>query len=115
MTEPANPEPQPITAEEIQADIEQTRERLAESVDALADKANVKARAQEKVDETKQRARERVEQTRQQAVVQTRLLQDRFKTAPRPVQIAVVAVPAALIVVALVVRAIRNHGPAGPN
>ena len=35
--------------------------------DALADKVNVKARAQEKVDQTKQQARDKVDETKQQA------------------------------------------------
>ena len=46
--------------EEIEADIAATRERLAESVDALADKVNVKARAQEKAEQTKEQAKEKL-------------------------------------------------------
>ena len=60
--------------EEIEADIAATRERLATSVDALADKANVKARLQ----------------------------------ASRPVQLAIVAMPIAVIVL-LIVKAVRGR------
>ena len=42
--------------EQIQADIEQQREQLAETVDALTAKLDVKAQAGAKVDEVKHRA-----------------------------------------------------------
>lgn len=45
------------TAEEIRADIEHTREELGDTAAALASKADVKARAHEKVEETKVRVR----------------------------------------------------------
>jgi hypothetical protein len=41
------------TPEEIQADIERTREQLGDTVEALAAKTDVKARAQERVEEIK--------------------------------------------------------------
>ena len=44
------------TPEEIQLDIEQQREQLAETVDQLAHKLDVKAQASAKVDELKDRA-----------------------------------------------------------
>jgi hypothetical protein len=44
------------TPEEIQADIEQQREQLAETVDQLAHKLDVKAQAKAKVDDLKDRA-----------------------------------------------------------
>ena len=59
MTE-TTPPAQDASVEEIEADIAATRERLAESVDALADKVNVKARAQEKVEQTKEQAQEKL-------------------------------------------------------
>lgn len=46
--EPASPE-----TEQIQRDIEQTREQLGNTVEALAAKSDVKAQAQQKVEETK--------------------------------------------------------------
>jgi Protein of unknown function (DUF3618) len=45
-----------MTAPEIQQEIERTRERLGETVDELAAKADVKARAQAKAAEMKARA-----------------------------------------------------------
>ena len=41
--------------EDIRSDIEETREQLGETVEALAEKADVKGQAKAKVDETKQR------------------------------------------------------------
>ena len=48
------------TPEEIKADIEETREDLADTVASLAEKADVKAQAKKKVDEAKAGARERI-------------------------------------------------------
>ena len=49
------PEPGPdASVEDIQADIARTREELNHTVAALADKADVKARAQQKVADTKE-------------------------------------------------------------
>jgi type VI protein secretion system component VasF len=45
--------------DDIQADIEQTREQLGETVEALQAKLDVKARAQDKVAETKQQVVQR--------------------------------------------------------
>jgi hypothetical protein len=45
------------TPEAIEADIERTREQLGDTVEALAAKTDVKARAQERVDEIKAKAR----------------------------------------------------------
>lgn len=47
---------QPRSPEEIQAEIEQTRAQLGESVDALHAKLDVKSRAQDRVAETKRQA-----------------------------------------------------------
>src|SRR5688500_18035698 len=62
MTEFSTPSAPPAdaSADEIEADMAATRERLAESVDALADKVNVKAQAERKVEETKQQAKAKV-------------------------------------------------------
>jgi Protein of unknown function (DUF3618) len=46
--------------EEIEADIEATREELGDTVEALAAKTDVKARAKEKVTETKETISEKV-------------------------------------------------------
>jgi Protein of unknown function (DUF3618) len=49
--------PDPANAAELQQEIEQTRERLGETVGALAAKADVKAQAQAKVANVKAQAR----------------------------------------------------------
>ena len=48
------------TPEEIEADIEATREELGDTVEALAAKTDVKARAKAKVEETKETISEKV-------------------------------------------------------
>lgn len=45
--------------EEIRADIDQTREELGDTAEALASKADVKSRAQERVDEVKSNVRDK--------------------------------------------------------
>jgi hypothetical protein len=65
-----------MTAEEIQQEIERTREHLGETVDELAAKADVKARARVKAAEVTARARDWGAgvsgQVRQSQVVQRR-------------------------------------------
>ena len=48
------------TPEEIQADIEEAREELGDTVEALAAKTDVKARAKAKVEETKETVSEKL-------------------------------------------------------
>lgn len=48
------------TPEEIEADIEQTREELGDTVEALAAKTDVKGRAKAKVEDTKEAISEKV-------------------------------------------------------
>ena len=81
------------TANGVESDIAATRERLAESVDALADKVNVKAQAERKVEETKAQAQQLVGQA---------------KRASLPVQVAIVALPVTVIVL-LIVKAVRGR------
>ena len=57
----------PADPERIEAEIEETREGLAETVAALADKTNVKKQAKQKVDETKEKARETATQSAESA------------------------------------------------
>lgn len=119
--------PKDATAEQIEADIAQTRARLSESVEALADKVDVKAQAQRKVAEGKEQAAEKVTQVKAQAaekatqvkaqafekagqakkrVVSTsQTLLERFKTASRPVQVSIGAAPLALLILIIVRRA----------
>jgi CHASE3 domain sensor protein len=90
------------SVEEIEADIAATRERLAESVDALADRVNVKARAQEKAEQTKEQAREKLNQVRSKG----QDLLGQARQASRPVQLAIVSVP--VLIVLLIVRSVRR-------
>ena len=113
MTE-TPPPAKDASADEIEADIAATRERLAESVDALADKVNVKARAQEKADQTKQQAKEKLDQTKlqakekvDQAKTKSQDLIDRARQGSRSVQLAVVSVP--VLIVLLIIRSVRRH------
>lgn len=106
MTDPTMPAPpaKDASAEEIEADIAATRERLAESVDALADKVNVKARAQEKVDYTKEQARDLLGQAKakgEDALGQAR-------RAPLPAQIAAIGIPV-LVLLLVIINKIRNR------
>jgi uncharacterized protein YhaN len=102
MTE-TPPPAKDASAEEIEADIAATRERLAESVDALADKVNVKARAQEKAQQTKDQAKEKLDQ----AKTKGQDLIGRARQGSRSVQLAIVSVP--VLIVLLIVRSIRRH------
>ena len=92
------------SVEEIEADMAATRERLADSVDALADKVNVKARAQEKAEQTKEQAKEKLDEARTKG----QDLLSQAREASRPVQLAIVSVPIAVIVL-LIVRAVRGR------
>jgi len=102
MTE-TPPPAKDASADEIEADIAATRERLAESVDALADKVNVKARAQEKAEQTKQQAKEKVDQ----AKTKSQDLIGRARQSSRSLQLAIVSVP--VLIVLLIIRSIRRH------
>jgi len=127
-TTPTGPGPDASQAE-IEADIAETRARLADSVDALADKVNVKARAQEKVDDVKSTAQAKVDDVRAtaqakvnevRATAQAKAAEgqekvvhashevgQRVQALPRPAQLALAAAPV-LLVVLLVVRKVRR-------
>jgi hypothetical protein len=69
-----------MTAPEIQQEIEQTRERLGQTVEELAAKADVKARARAKATEMKARAQARAAEVSRQ-MRQGQLAQDRWPLA----------------------------------
>jgi hypothetical protein len=52
------------SSEEIRADIEHTREELADTAAELAQRADVKARAHEKVEETKAKMSHKVDEAK---------------------------------------------------
>jgi len=98
----------------LRDDIKQTRAELGETVQALAAKTDVKARAKEQVEQTKQRVRaqvaiasERVRDTATHyahtAVEQAHDTSERVKRDPVP-WVAVVAAAAGLIAVLVVIR-----------
>ena len=58
--------------EEIRADIEQTREEVGDTVEALAAKSDVKARARERVDEVKAKAKASTPESGQEVVAKVR-------------------------------------------
>jgi ElaB/YqjD/DUF883 family membrane-anchored ribosome-binding protein len=95
---PDRPEPGPDAGiEEIEADAEQTRNELGQTVEALADKLDVKERAKEKAAETKEHVVERADSLRHAAT----------DNPKRTVPVAAVAVIAALVVGIVIWR--RRH------
>jgi Protein of unknown function (DUF3618) len=130
MSQPTQSPPGPDAGpDEIEADIVRTRARLAGSVDALADKLDVKARAQEKVDDVRTTAQAKVSDVkataqakaedvrataqakaamgREKVVLGSREVSRRVLALPRPAQIALAAGPL-LVVMVLVVRKARS-------
>jgi hypothetical protein len=74
------------SSEEIRADIEHTREELADTAAELAQRADVKARAHEKVEETKAKMSHKVDEAK-----------------ARPQRLGLVAAVAGAVVLGLVV------------
>lgn len=130
MSQPTQSPPGPDAGpDEIEADIVRTRARLADSVDALADRLDVKARAQEKVDDVKTTAQAKVSDVkataqakaeevrvtaqakaavgREKAQQGYRDVSRRVLALPRSAQLALAAGPV-LVVVLLVVRKARS-------
>lgn len=54
-----------VEAEELREEIEETRGELGDTVEQLSEKADVKAQAQAKVDETKRQAQAKAEQVKE--------------------------------------------------
>lgn len=71
MTTPTGPETPPpgkdASADELEADIERTREDLGNTVDELTAKLDVKAQAQHKVQDAKAQAQHKVQDAKAQA------------------------------------------------
>jgi vacuolar-type H+-ATPase subunit I/STV1 len=71
--EPARPEPGPDAGiDDIQADIEQTRKELGQTVEALQAKLDVKERTKEKAAETKERVVDKADTLRHTATDNTK-------------------------------------------
>lgn len=100
MTAPTpRPEPGPDAGvDDIQADIEQTRHELGETVEALQAKLDVKTRAKEKVDETKEHAKDRAFETKERVVEKADTLRHTATDNPKKmVPVAAVLAIAAVV------------------
>ena len=117
MTVPSPPGPD-ASPEEIEAHVAATRTRLAGSIDLLADRVDVKARAQEKVDEAKTAAQAKVSDVkataqakaaegREKVVQGSQQVKQRVLALPLPAQIGLAAVPA-LVVALMIIRKARS-------
>jgi Protein of unknown function (DUF3618) len=93
--------PVPNEQEQLREEIDETRQQLGDTVEAIAAKADVKAQIENKVDETKDHARARVEDA------QTTLREAPARAKQQPKPVAAIAAGCAVLV-ALVV-AIRRR------
>jgi ElaB/YqjD/DUF883 family membrane-anchored ribosome-binding protein len=104
--------------EMLRDDIKQTRADLGETVQALAAKADVKARAKESVEHAKQRVREQAAtatgrmrgsavQARQAARTQAHDVTERARRNPTP-WAAIAVAGAAVVIIVLVIRGRRR-------
>ncbi|WP_375422932.1 DUF3618 domain-containing protein [uncultured Friedmanniella sp.] len=128
MTEHVTPPPgADATPEELEADLAATRARIVGNVDALAEKVDVKAQAQHKVDDVKAQAAAKVSevkataqekvagaqekvagaQAKVTATTQEQVV-ERVKALPRPAQLGLAAAPVLLVVLWLVQRARKS-------
>ncbi len=100
--------PEDASAQEIETDIEQTRERLAETVEALAAKADVKAQATQAAEHAKAEAQHKIDEGAQKVKEGADEAVSTYRGWPVAAQAGVVAAPL-LLIVWLIVRAIRNR------
>lgn len=92
------PEPGPDAGlDEIQADIEKTREQLGQTVEALSAKLDVKAQARHKVEETKAQARQKVDHTKARAVETVHTAQEKAAQAGPALPAAAILALAAVV------------------
>jgi hypothetical protein len=73
------------TDEDLRQDAELTRQELAQTMAALGDKVDVKARAHDKADELRERAHEKAEELRERGDELVNKLPDPVATRVRPV------------------------------
>jgi hypothetical protein len=94
-----------MTDQDLEQEIERTREHLGNTIDELAGKADMKARARTRAAEVKARAQDRAAgvsgRVRQSKAVQSQVLQRRW-----PVAVAV----GVLIVGSVIIRRRRRRG-----
>lgn len=100
--------------EEIQASIEQTREELGETVDALTAKLDVKSRTKARLSDTKNQAAVKLQDARAKASDLTRSAQKSVTDdhgKPKPALIAGTGALAAVVVTTIAVVAWRKRRP----
>jgi hypothetical protein len=91
-----------MTAQELEQEIERTREHLGDTIDELAGKADIKARARARAAEVKARAADVSGRVRQSKAVQSQVLRRRWP----------VAVAAGVLIAGSVIIARRRRGKA---
>lgn len=109
--------PTPADPQKLRAEIEQTRAELGDTVEQLAAKTDVKARAKQALGDAKGKARQTLTGLKDQAVHKAGVVSKKATTAKqqlsdsgapaalgRPLPLAAIAVAAAVIVSAVVVR-----------
>jgi ElaB/YqjD/DUF883 family membrane-anchored ribosome-binding protein len=114
--------PEPVTAaagappsddpDAIRADIERTREDLGDNVEALAAKADVRARAQQRLAGVKDRARHAAQDASQRAKATAQQAGDRVRQRPAPTAGVLAAVAAVVGAVVGAVVLSRRRRPA---
>ena len=108
---PPSPEPGPDAGiEDIQADIERTREELGETIEALSAKADVKSRVKKKAADTKDDITEKFYETKEIALEKAHAAQSAARDAVtddtgsvKPGVPLIAALIAAAVVIGLVV------------
>jgi ElaB/YqjD/DUF883 family membrane-anchored ribosome-binding protein len=111
---PPSPEPGPDAGiDDIQADIEHTREELGETIEALSAKADVTGRAKQKAADTKDRITEKVYETKDvviekahaaQSAARDAVTDDTGSVKPGVPIVALIAAAAVLVVSVVVWR-----------
>jgi len=103
------------TPEEIERDIERTREELGDTVAALAEKTDVKARVHDKVEETRAKVTGKVEETKAKVtekadsaspsnVDPAQVAQTARETATKPPTLIIAAFAAGLVLGAVIAK-----------
>ena len=103
---PVAEQPNP-SVDDLQADLEATRERLAASVEALAAKADVKAQAKAKASETADQVKAKASETADQVKAGAEDALAQVRQVP-PAVLGAIAVGVVVVAVLLIRRAKRS-------
>jgi hypothetical protein len=104
-----DPDAPALDQAELQEDIERTRQDLAETIDELTARLDVKSRARDSLVEAKERARDRIVEAKAQTSHRIHQLRDRaidVDGRPRP---PVVAAAAALLAAVVTAAVLGRH------